>query len=138
MCTVNIMLMQKEIKVRPAEEEAFPVALINCHDWLNLKEVLRNKIFSSQAIQFTENSQPKLSTTLKFPVANKPRNSQLKLCPNPKFPVADKDQDQPKFSPTRKFVVLNFEELFSSNCGPKYWLFFNLHQNQLIFPCIWQ
>ena len=43
MCTRNIMLMQKGIKVWPAEEEAFPVALINCHDWLNLKELLRNK-----------------------------------------------------------------------------------------------
>ena len=38
-------------------------------------------------------------------MANKPRNSQLKLCQNPKFPVADKEQDQPNFSPTRKFPL---------------------------------
>ena len=46
-------------------------------------------------------SQPKLSTTLKFPLADKAWDSQPKLSPTPKYPLDKKEQDShPKLGPT--------------------------------------
>ena len=60
----------------------------------------------SRACDKARDSRPKLIPTLKFPVADKLRNSQPKLWPTPKVPVADRAQDQPKLSPTPKFLWL--------------------------------